>query len=353
MKKYIIIGLVSHFLLSCGSHLASIPKGALKPNVITQPTTYDTDDPAIWVNKKNPEQSLIIGTDKEIGGGLYLYDLKGNIVKSHLGMQRPNNVDIAYEFPFGDKKIDIAVVTERKSKTIRVFSLPDLKPIDQGGIPIFEGEEEGEFREGMGIALYTKDEKIYAIVGRKSGPKKGYLWQYLLLDNGNGAVGAKKVRAFGAYSGKKEIEAIAVDNALGFVYYSDEMHGIRKYYADPEMGDEELALFGTQDFKRDQEGIAIYEKDDKTGYILVSDQQRNFFNVYKREGEPQNSNSHKLIAKIPVSTIECDGAEVTNANLGEKFPRGMLVAMSNGKVFHYYDWKKIQHEIDKQNHLTP
>src|SRR5690606_32631502 len=97
----------------------------------------------------------------------------------------------------------------------------------------------------MGVALYARpaDSAIFAIVGRKSGPREGYLWQYRLegVDN---AVHAKLVRKFGQYSGKKEIEAIAVDNELGYIYYSDEGVGVRKYQADPEKGDdEELALF--------------------------------------------------------------------------------------------------------------
>ncbi|MFY7786627.1 MAG: phytase, partial [Thermoflexibacteraceae bacterium] len=76
----------------------------------------------------------------------------------------------------------------------------------------------------MGISLYkNKAGKIYAIVGRKSGPTDGsYLWQYLLEDNGAGQVKATLVRKFGVYSGKKEIESIAVDDELGYVYYSDE-----------------------------------------------------------------------------------------------------------------------------------
>jgi 3-phytase len=38
----------------------------------------------------------------------------------------------------------------------------------------------------MGISLYKQPitNNIFAIVGRKSGPKDGYLWQYLLEDDG-------------------------------------------------------------------------------------------------------------------------------------------------------------------------
>src|SRR5699024_6669488 len=50
---------------------------AIHPKVVTEPVVYDTDDPAIWINPQDPAKSLIIGTDKEEGGGLYVYDLEG------------------------------------------------------------------------------------------------------------------------------------------------------------------------------------------------------------------------------------------------------------------------------------
>lgn len=349
MRKFALLATVAFVLTNCSDKLAPVAKNALVPTVVTEQTQFDTDDPAIWIHPKDPEKSLIIGTDKEKGGGLYVYDLNGKIVNKFLNMQRPNNVDIAYGLLLNGKKVDIAVTTERKSQKIRIFQLPELTPVDNGGIDIFAGEQGEGFRDGMGIALYTKDQsEIYAIVGRKTGPSGSYLWQYRLSDDGNGGVKADVIRKFGNYSGKKEIEAIAVDNELGYVYYSDETAGIRKYYADPEKGNEELTFFAQNDVKRDHEGIAIYKKDAKTGYILLSDQQANSFIVYPREGSEKNPHQHQIIAKFPVSAIECDGADATSINLGGPFTKGMLVAMSNGKVFHFYDWNIIQKEIDRQ-----
>lgn len=354
MKEQQIMRKIFHFLaisivlISCKDKLAPVAKNALKPSVVTQPTPHDTDDPAIWIHPTEASKSLIIGTDKETGGGLYAYDLAGKIANSFIDMGRPNNVDIAYGFQIGDQKIDIAVTTEREKNRIRVFSLPDLKPIDNGGIEVFVGEKE---RDPMGIALYTRpsDGTIFAIVGRKFGPTENYLWQYELSVSDNKNITAKLVRKFGKFSGKKEIEAIAIDNEMGFIYYSDEQSGMRKYYADPAKNDNsELAFLGQNDFKSDNEGIAIYKKTDTTGYILVSNQQKNTFVVYLREGSKNNVNEHQKIAEFPTSTIECDGADATSINLGEKFPEGMLVAMSNGMTFHYYDWNIIQKQIDKQ-----
>lgn len=346
MKKLALLSLL--FLISCGDKLAPVRKDAIKPAVITQPLPHDTDDPTIWIHPEDATKSLVIGTDKDTDGGLYVFDLDGKIIKKSEVLKRPNNVDVAYALSIGGKKVDIAVTTERETNKIRIFSLPDLKPIDNGGIEVFIGETA---RDPMGISLYTRpsDGAIFAIVGRKFGPSGTYLWQYQLSDSGDGTVAAKLVRKFGNFSGKKEIEAIAVDNELGYVYCSDEQFGVRKYYADPARNDNtELAVFGQNDFKSDQEGIAIYKTTATTGYILVSNQQANTFIVYAREGTNGNPNEHKMIAEIPTSTIECDGADATNINLGHKFPNGMFVAMSNGMTFHFYKWDDMQALIDLQ-----
>ncbi|MGC4073061.1 MAG: phytase [Nibricoccus sp.] len=277
-------------------------------------------------------------------GGLYVFDLAGKIIREKTvgGLQRPNNVDLEYGLMLGGKPVDIAVTTERLTNKLRIFAVPSMKAIDGGGIAVFEGEAQ---RDPMGISLYkrTGDGAVFAIVGRKSGPSGSYLWQYRLEDDGSGQVKAILVRKFGAYSGKKEIESIAVDDAAGYVYYSDEMAGVRKYAADPDApeADRELAFFGEKDFARDIEGISIYEVDATTGYVLVSDQQRDTFNIYRREGEAGAPHVHKLVKTVALSTLESDGSEVTAAALSPTFPGGLFVAMSTDKTFHFYSWDQI------------
>lgn len=326
-------------LLIAPDGLVEHTENAIQPKYVTEKVVYDSDDPAIWVNSKDPAASLIIGTDKEVNGGLYVFDLHGKVVKTVPELGRPNNVDIAYGFKLNDELVDIVITTERSNNQLRIFSVPDMEPIDNGGLEVFEGVDE---RGPMGIALYsTSDGVFYAIVGRTDGPLEGYLWQYRIEDAGNGNVKLVKVREFGKYSGVKEIEAIAVDNELGFVYYADEAFGVRKYYANPAMGNEELALFGTDDFGRDIEGISIYKTDDKTGYILISDQQVGTFNIYPREGTLEDQNRHQLIKSVELMTLESDGSEVSSTNLGPEFPKGIFVAMSTDKTFHIYDWRDI------------
>jgi 3-phytase len=334
-------------VLSCGTntennsgaekHVKADSAQMVQAAIITDTVPNDTDDPAIWIHPNDPAQSLIVGTDKDALGGLYVFNLDGKIVNSVKGIKRPNNVDIEYGLMLGGSPVDIAVAAERQTGKLRVFTLPDMKPVDAGGIPVFKGDTLPMYRDLMGIALYKSPTgKIYAIAGRKTGPTDGtYLAQYELMDNGKGIVQAKEVRRFGKYSGVKEIEAIFVDDKMGYVYYCDENVGIRKYYADPEKGNDELALFGISGFTDDNEGISMYATSDSTGFILVSDQQAQSFRIFAREGTKDNPHNHVFLKTVKVSALESDGSEMVSVPLG-KFTKGLFVAMSTDKTFHYF-----------------
>lgn len=302
----------------------------LKPVIVSDATPTDTDDPAIWVHPENPARSLILGTDKgDTNGGLFVFNLEGELVDSLsvYPLLRPNNVDIEYGLSNDSLSIDIAVCTERGSNSIRVFSLPDMQAIDNGGIPVFTNSEQ---RAPMGIALYKSEGGIQAIVSRKEGPQEGHLELLNLELDSNGIVNAGSSTLFGAFSGQKEIEALFVDDAMGHLYYSDENYGIRKYDL---RSLKELKSFGQNDFKEDNEGISLAM--DSTAYILISDQQANAFNVYHRE-------SNDFILKFGVEALESDGSETYIGYLNEQFPEGLFVCMSEGAVFHYYDWRDIK-----------
>ncbi len=333
---------IGNLILGCKSDKNG---DVVTPFAVTEKVAFDTDDPAIWINRNDVSKSLIIGTDKggDSGeGGLYVFGLDGKIdtAKSIKNLKRPNNVDVAYDLNIFGRRVDIAVFTERNTNRIRVFSMPDLKPIDGDGISVFEDEP---LRAPMGIALYTNlsDTSIYAIVGRKSGPTSGYLYQYRLYADTTGVVRGQFMRKFGKFSGNKEIESIAVDNELGYIYCSDEGIGVRKYYAHPDSTDQELALFATTDVKEDHEGLSIYKANDGTGYILLSDQQANRFLVFPREGTADNRHNHPMIKAILTSTDESDGSEVSHVAFNAQFPNGLFVAMSTDKTFQIYRWEDL------------
>lgn len=325
----------------------------VKPVVATEPVGDDADDPAVWVNRKSPERSLILGTNKvkAPNGSLVVFDLNGKVVQTIDRIDRPNNVDVEYGFRLGRERIDIAVLTERLQSRLRVFKIKTdgsgLEDIsDMEGLRVFQGET-GDASQPMGIALYKRphDGAVFAVVSRKSGPVNGYLGQYRLMDNGKGQVKAVEVRRFGLYSGLNEIEAIAVDDELGFVYYADEGFGIRKYHADPKhpQADKELSTFARTGFQGDHEGIGIYRMKGGKGYIVCTEQlpDNSRYHLFPRQGLSKNPQDHsKTVGVRAGGADETDGIEVISERVGSRFPEGLVVVMnSKDKNFLVYRWE--------------
>lgn len=319
--------------------VAAIPAIAaervVQPRVVTERVQHDTDDPAIWIHPEDPAQSLILGTDKDADGALYVFDLEGRIQSSKVvrGLARPNNVDIARGVFVGGRRVDVALVAERFAHRLRAYRLPDMAPIDGGGIPVFVGERA---RDVMGVAAYLRssDGAMFAIVSRSDrfAPRDGYLHQYRLVDDGTGTLRGVFSRAFGQWSGRKEIEALSVDGMAGHVFASDETFGIRQYLADPsaEDADDEIAQFGLTGFARDHEGSAVMHRPGQSSLLFVSDQQAGALRVFSLEKTP------RLIGRIRYAALETDGIDLTPQAL-PGFPGGLLVAMSTDRRFHYYD----------------
>jgi len=320
----------------------------VKPVLTSDPVPHDPDDPAIWVHPTDPTRSVVVATDKiEKDGGLYVFGLDGKLRQKITPLDRPNNVDIEYGFNLRGKSVDIAVATERKRSRLVVYAIDGAgKLTDITGKTTVFPDAAGEAAAPMGIALFRRpqDGEIYAIVSRKEGPSGAYLGQYRLVTSADGKVDLAEVRRFGQFSGTGEIEAVAVDDALGWVYYSDEGAGIRKYAADPAAADanRELALFGTTGWEGDREGLAIWAQPDGTGYLVATDQiaGRSEFHVFPREGtggRPHDQAKEIAIFKSPAD--ETDGIEIVSAPLGPKFPKGLLVAMNSGpKNFLFFSW---------------
>lgn len=340
-------------------HEPATPIAPLRPIVTTDPVAGDSDDPAVWIDRDEPSRSVILGTDK--GGALHAFTLEGKLQDDRTvsGLARPNNVDVEYGLPLAGRSVDIAVVTERDAGRIRVFEAPSLRALDDGGIAVFEGEDD---RRPMGVGLYRResDGAIFAILTRKLGASGALLHQYRLEDRGDGTVRAVKVRAFGAWSGPKdpqhpndpeegnECESVVVDDKSGFVYYSEEKVGVRKYLADPDAKDanRELALFATHDFVADREGLSIFMTGDHSGWILVSDQGARRFQVFPREGTAGDPHRHDRLGVIDVSALESDGSEIVSTPLGPRFPKGLFVAMSDDRTFQLYDWRELESRLD-------
>lgn len=350
------------FIAVAGCRGPASPLPALDPRHATEAVPADPDDPAVWVHPTDPARSLILATDKvEADGGLHIFGLDGRRHQVLGPLDRPNNVDVEQGVPTPDGPIDIAVVTERRQRRLRVFRIPtdgghvtDLAP---NGIPVLDGQP-GPAGEPMGVGIYKRpgDGAVFAIVAPKAGGASEYLWQYRLSITAGG-VTAVPVRRFGHFSGTGstpdeagEIEAVVVDDELGYVYYADERFGIRKWHANPDHHDawRELALFGTDGYEGDREGLAVYRRPGGSGYVVSSDQIAggSRLMVYPREGRPGAPHAHPLIAVIPTPADETDGLDVVAAEL-PGYPQGLLVMMNSAaRNFLLFPWSDVQARID-------
>lgn len=329
----------------------------IQPAVRTAQVTDDPDDPAIWLHPSDPERSLILGTNKVLApkGALVVFGLDGAIRQTVTGLDRPNNVDIEYGLDLGGgSKIDIAVVTERLKHQLRIFQIANdgsgVTDVTAEGKTWVMADRKREQAAPMGVSLYRRprDGAIFAIVAPKNGPRDAYLAQYRLeADGATGRVRANFVRYFGRFSGTAEIEAVAVDDELGYVYYADEGDGIHKYLADPDQPDasRELAHFGQTGFRADREGIAIYAGQDGTGYLVCTDQiaGNSEYHIFRREGEPGRPHDHGKPLKIVRGGADStDGLEITSRPAGAKFPMGLMVAMnSSARNFLVFRWEDV------------
>jgi len=333
------------------------PAAPLGPTLTTASVSDDPDDPAIWVHPTDASKSLILGTNKVAAprGAVVVFGLDGTIRQVIEGIDRPNNIDIEQGVRLGESTLDIAVVAERLQHRLRVFSIhADGSGLSElGTVPVLAGET-GDRSEPMGIGLYKRpsDGAVFAIVAPKLGGTTNYLWQYQLEGDDTRGVKGTLVRRFGNFSGlgaapgeAGEIEAIVVDDELGFVYYSDERYAVRKWHADPvhPQAGVELAAFGLTGYQGDREGLAIYSRPGGTGFLVSTDQipGGSVFKLYRREGEHGAPHTHTVVQEIRTLADETDGIEISSAAL-PGFPQGLLVAMNSGpRNFAFFDWARI------------
>jgi 3-phytase/alkaline phosphatase D len=309
----------------------------------------DADDPAIYLHPTDSAKSLVLTSVKN--GGLRVYDLAGKELQTvNPGNIRYNNIDLQYGFTLGGQEIDLAVASDRNNDKLAIFKinpnatnsnyLEDITDSNLGTIfqalP-FAPEYSPSERSAYGLALYRSPLTFdyYVFVNRR---ETGDVAQLKLIDQGNGKIGAERIRNFTvtppAEFGSEvdpQTEGMVVDQETGYLYIGQENVGIWKFAAEPTGNNngvlvDKIKEFGGSNLVDDVEGLTIYYGADGKGYLLVSSQGDNTFAVYRREG------NNEFIGRFGVgnngaidSVQESDGADVINVPLGPNFPFGLFV----------------------------
>ncbi len=227
MLRRLVLGCAAALLVSgatTGEETPQTDVRTVRPVVETEPVPNRgdaADDPAIWVHPVHSELSLVIGTDK--GGGLATYDLDGALVQ-YIEMTKPNNVDLRYGFPLGERSVDIVTVSERGDDSIVVFAIdPDTRMLAR--VP------SAPIRVGFGIyglCMYhsAASGRYYAFANAKSGE----MGQWELQDDGEGGISGRLVRSFHVGT---QVEGCVADDELGWLYIGEESVALWKYPAEP------------------------------------------------------------------------------------------------------------------------
>jgi len=327
---------------------AAGPAGDAKPvfaTVETEPVQAANDaadDPAIWIHPTDPSRSLIIGTNKKLG--LDVYDLSGKRVQS-LPDGRMNNVDLRYGFALDGASVAIVAATNRTDQTLALYAVDAngrLRDVADGKIPT-------GMADPYGLCMYRNRAGEYFVFANDG--DSGAYKQWKLQARG-GKVGATLIREIAVGS---QAEGCAADDDNGRLYIAEEDVGLWRYSAEPDGGSTRVAVDTVKNghLTDDAEGVTILYgagTGNDAGYLIVSSQGSNDYNVYRRDGDNAFIGKFAIVAATPGidGTSDTDGIDVTSAPLGSAFPHGVFVAQDGENTapaadqnFKLVPWERI------------
>lgn len=314
------------------------------------------DDPALWYNKNEPEQSLIIATNKK--GGLLAYDLQGKEVQ-YINGSKVNNVDIRQNIKGDDGNLyDIVAASNRKFNTIALYTIAN-NSLD--GEPISVLEVVGKNRHDKVPEMASTVDKIYGLcMGESSegvpyvfiNSKKGEIEQWRIMINNDKATGTL-VRTLNVAS---QPEGCVVDDKTQTLYVGEENVAIWAFDA-REKGSTKATLFAAVDGDHlvdDIEGLTLYQTE-KQNLLLASSQGNNTYAAFDLNDKGKFISNFAIIGddnKGVDGASDTDGIHATAYNLGSDYPQGIFIVQDwynlsdqyqhLNQNFKIVDWRDVQ-----------
>jgi len=285
------------------------------PRMQTEPVAQlgdAADDPAIWVNPTDPGKSRILGTNKK--QGMLVYDLQGKQTQ-FLASGRLNNVDLRQDVRFGAERFDLALATQRDESSMVLYT------IDANGTLAEAARLPTTLDDIYGTCVYrTADGGMDAFVNAKDGR-----YEHYQITRSNGKFGARLARTFKVAT---QPEGCVADDRSGLLFVGEEDHGLWVTSAKADQPATLKMVMPVGDWLHaDIEGMGIYQGVDKS-YLVVSSQGNSSYVVFDAL-PPFKLRGAFRIGTDAVGGIdgasETDGLEVSSANFGGPYARGMLV----------------------------
>lgn len=334
------------FAVSAAILLCACASTAAKDHVVVIPALRETppvgiagdaaDDPAIWV-APDPAQSRIVGTQKQ--GGLFVYDLSGAVVQDIPG-GRPNNIDMRDGFAWREGSAPIFAASDRADNSITLWRLdPAAGRLDtQPRARIATG-----WAEVYGVCLGRMGADFIVLATSKVGDVK--IWR----------IGANAGTAdlLGGFALGSIAEGCVIDDHAGAAYVSQELVGLWRFSLTRPNGDDKRLVDRVGGhLVADVEGVTLWDGGGGRGYVVVSVQRRSHFAVYDRGGENAYRGAFR-IGPAGDGAIDgvsgTDGLDISAANLGPAFSRGLIVAQDDENTlpaatqdFKYASWADVE-----------
>jgi 3-phytase len=308
-------------LSACASGPAQVAAPTVQATGETDPVPGRgdaADDPAIWVNRANPAESLVIGTDKK--RGLNVYGLDGAL-RQTLPVGRVNNVDLRDGFEIDGRRVTIVAASDRDRNSIALFALsPERLELSD----VADGVLATNLAEIYGLCMYQDQVhgRMFVFVNDKDGR---FQQHELYARPGSGRVGTRVVREFRLDS---QPEGCAADDELGWLYIGEEGAGFYRMAAAPDAVTDRVTVdtVGKGSLVADVEGLAIYRSPDGGGYVVVSSQGDNAYALYRRAPPNEYVGRFRIADGAAVDgASETDGLEVTSRALPAPYEEGLLV----------------------------
>ena len=294
------------------------------PPVVTEGDA--ADDPAIWVNKNNPSNSIIFGTDKK--SGIYSYNLQGQEL-SYTNLGRINNIDTRTLNLGDDENVsDFTFLfgSNRTLGSVDLWVFEDNKTRQKLKNNSWEVPSKPSFRGKSNIIVYGIcagiDPKygLVAFLTEDTGPRVE-VWN--LTDNG--------LDLITTFNNGGESEGCVYDDFNRTLFISEEeVRGVLKAYrlddsfdfSEPYIVDSREGQIGG-----DPEGVSLYKTSNNSGYLILSSQGDSKFNLYDRNYPYDYITSFRIGSSKSIDNVtDTDGIETINYKLSEEYPEGIMIA---------------------------
>ena len=310
--------------VSINSEIVEVEAIYETPPVVTKGDA--ADDPAIWVNKSNPSNSIIFGTDKK--SGIYSYNLQGQEL-SYTNLGNINNIDTRTINIGDDENVSdftFLFASNRTLGSVDLWVFDDNETREKLENNSWEVPSKPSFRGKSDIIVYGIcagiDPKygLVAFLTEDTGPRVE-VWN--LTENG--------LDLITTFNNGGESEGCVYDDLNRTLFISEEeVRGVLKAYrlddsfdfSEPYIVDSREGQIGG-----DPEGVSLYKTPNNSGYLILSSQGDSKFNLYDRNYPYDYITSFRIGSSKSIDNVtDTDGIETINYNLSEEYPEGIMIA---------------------------